>query len=200
MSMHLIEQLFQVAPDSPRNYSDNPMKTQKTKVQGSALALIIVAMTLITGVAKADTITTFDVFGTFTRPSSGSFGGTLTVDVTNGTVSSVDITFPGLANFNFVVESKPWSLPPGWLLGVANSTEDALDLTFTTTMPNSLVGFNGGTITGGVVFDLVTLQDLFGNFSGTIAPATVPDQASSLVLLALSAGGLLAPCRRWRAA
>ena len=75
---------------------------------------------------------------------------------------------------------------------MGNSTLDALDLTFTTTMPNSLLGFNGGTITGGDVFDLQTFQTLFGHFSGTIAPATVPDQASTLVLLALGAGGLLA--------
>jgi hypothetical protein len=159
----------------------------------------LLAMTLITGVAKADTITTFDVLGTFTIPYSGTFGGTLTVDVTNGTVSSVDIIFPGLADFNFVVQSQPWSLPPGWLLAVANGTGDALDLTFTTTMPNSLVGFNGGTITGGDVFNLSTLQTLFGNFSGIIAPATVPDRASTLILLALGAGGLLAVRRRRRA-
>jgi hypothetical protein len=67
-------------------------------------------------------------------------------------------------------------------------------------MPNSLVGFNGGTITGGVVFDLQTLEDLFGNFSGSIAPATVPDQASTLVLLTLGAGGLLVLRRRLRTA
>jgi hypothetical protein len=176
------------------------MKTQKTQVQGSALALIVLAMTLIIGIAKADTITTFDVSGTFTMPSSGTFGGTLTIDVTNGTVSSVDITFPGLADFNSIVQSHPWPLPPGWLLAVANSTGDALDLTFTTTMPNSLVGFNGGTITGGDVFYLPTGQSLFSNFSGIIAPATVPDQASTPVLLALGAGGLLALRRRWRAA
>jgi hypothetical protein len=175
------------------------MKTQKTNVQGAALALIVLAMTLITGVAKANTITTFDVFGTFTIPYSGTFGGTLTVDVTNGTVSSVDIIFPGLADFNFVVQSHPWPAPPGWILAVANfPQEDGLNLTFTTTMPNSLVGFNGGTITGGDVFNLPTLQDLFVNFSGSIAPAT--DQASTLVLLALGASGLLALRRRWRAA
>ena len=168
------------------------MKTQKTKMRGAALALIILAMTLITGVAKGNTITTFDVFGTFTTPYSGTFGGTLTVDVTNGTVSSVHLIFPGLADFNFIVQSNPWPAPPGWILAVGNSTLDALDLTFTTTMPNSLLGFNGGTITGGDVFDLQTFQTLFVHFSGTIAPATVPDQASTLVLLALGAGGLLA--------
>ncbi len=183
-----------------RNHPHNPLKTQKTKVQGAAMALIILAMTLITGVAKANTITTFDVFGTFTFPYSGTFGGTLMVDVTNGTVSSVDIIFPGLADFTRIVQSNPWPAPPGWILAVGNSSVEALDLTFTTTMPNSLVGFNGGTITGGDVFDLQTFQTLFVHFSGTIAPATVPDRASTLVLLALGAGGLLALRRRWRAA
>jgi hypothetical protein len=160
----------------------------------------LLAMTLITGVAKANTITTFDVFGNFARPYSGTFGGTLTMDVTNGTVSSVDIIFPGLADFTRIVQSNPWPAPPGWILAVGNSTGEALDLTFTTTMPNSLVGFNGGTITGGDVFDLSTLQTLFVGFSGTIAPPTVPDRASTLVLLALGTGGLLALRRRWGAA
>jgi hypothetical protein len=36
--------------------------------------------------------------------------------------------------------------------------------------------------------------------SGTITPATIPDQASSLTLLVLGASVLLALRRRWKAA
>jgi hypothetical protein len=175
------------------------MKTQKKNTQRSALALIILALTLITGVAKADTITTFDISGNFSSPPpGGTFGGTLAVDVTNGTLSSVDITFPGLAAFNNVAVSA--SFNGGWTLSVDNSTDEALILDFTTTMPSSLVGFSGGTIDGFVVFDITTGDKLFELLSGTIAPAPIPDQASSLTLLALATSGLLALRRRWKAA
>jgi hypothetical protein len=175
------------------------MKTQKKNTQRFALALIVLALTLITGVAKADTITTFDISGTFTDPSpGGTFGGTLAVDVTNGTVSSVDITFPGLPDFNsFFDLFFAFDLA---MLDAHNSTAgDGLRLAFTTTTSNSLVGFSGGTITGDGVF--VGPIRTFSGLSGTIAPApTVPDQASSLALLALGASGLLALRRRWKAA
>ena len=72
------------------------MSAVNSTKERSALTLIVLALTLITGVAKADTITTFHISGNFSSPSpGGAFGGTLAVDVTNGTVSSVDITFPG---------------------------------------------------------------------------------------------------------
>ena len=174
------------------------MKTQKKNTQRFALALIVLALTLITGVAKADTITTFDVFGTFSDPSSGTFGGTLVVDVTTGTVSSADITFPGLADLNQLNLSQ--SFLGGWTLSLSNSTMDSLILDFTTTNPSSLVGFNGGTITGLVVISGTTHHPLFNDLGGTIAPATVPDQASSLPLLGLGVSGLLALRRRWKAA
>jgi hypothetical protein len=166
-----------------------PMKTQKKNTQRFALALIVLALTLITGVAKADTITTFDISGNFTGPSpGGTFGGTLVVDVTNGTLSSVDITFPGLADFNSVTASLAFN--GGWRLNADNSTSDVLFLDFTTTMPSSLVGFSGGTITDGFVSSPPPLEDLFNGFSGTIARATVPDTGTTLSFLGLSLTGL----------
>ena len=167
------------------------MKTKKKNTQRFALALIVLAMTLISGVAKADTITTFDVSGTFTTPSSGTFGGTLVVDVTNGTVSSVDITLAGHPDFNILTMSQPFS--PDWLLDVNNSLAETLALQFTTTTPSSLVGFNGGTIDGGAFF--LNTGEFLG-FSGTIAPAaTVPDTGSTLGLLSLSVVALLGATR-----
>jgi len=74
-----------------------------------------------------------------------------------------------------------------------------LILNFTTTNPNTLVGFGGGTISGGgAASDPGGL--FFHGLSGTIAPAPTPDQASSLALLGLGASGLLALRRRWKAA
>ena len=170
------------------------MKTKKKNTQRFALALIVLAMTLISGVAKADTITTFDVSGTFTTPSSGTFGGTLVVDVTNGTVSSVDITLAGHPDFNILTMSQPFS--PDWLLNVNNSLAETLALQFTTTTPSSLVGFNGGTIDGGAFFLSTGGTGEFLGFSGTIAPAaTVPDTGSTLGLLSLSVVALLGATR-----
>ena len=169
------------------------MKTQKKNTQRFALALIVLALTLITGVAKADTITTFNVSGTFMDPSSGTFGGTLVVDVTTGTVSSADITFPGLADLNQLNLSQ--SFAGGWTLSLSNSTTDSLILDFSTTNPNSLVGFNGGTIDGLSVISGTTHHPLFSILGGTIAPATVPDTGSTLGLLSLSVVALLGVTR-----
>jgi hypothetical protein len=89
----------------------------------------------------------------------------------------------------------------GVTLTANNSTlGDQVLLDFTTTMSNSLVGFSGGTIDGGNVTNGVTQTLLFDHLSGTIAPAPIPDRASSLALLALGISGLLALRRRWKAA
>jgi hypothetical protein len=51
------------------------------------IATCVLALTV--GGANANTITAFDVGGTFSAPVT--FSGTLTVDVTTGTVTAVDI-------------------------------------------------------------------------------------------------------------
>jgi hypothetical protein len=123
-------------------------------------------------------------------PFQGIFDGTLAVDVTNGTVSSVNVTFPGLTAFADILASSPFS--GEWVVSVGVSTLHVI-LKFTTTMPDSLVGFSGGNITGGDVVDS-TGHTSFSTFSGTITPAiaTVPDQGSSLTLPVAGASGLLA--------
>jgi len=148
------------------------------------LLVTVLALSLTAGVAKADVITTFDVSGQFNVPSKGTFSGTLAVDVTAGTVSTVDITFPGLTDFTALISSSPF--PPGWEIGVGNSGfVDFLLLDFTTTAPNSLIGFDGGTIFG----DLVTENNLlFSQFSGSITRAVAP--APEPPSLALLAGGV----------
>jgi hypothetical protein len=84
-------------------------------------------------------------------PSCGAratcpFSGTLDVDVTNGTVPDIDITFPSLMPFDIVEFSE---MSPGATVFATNepSLGQVLELTFT----GSFVGFTGGTITGSAV-------------------------------------------------
>jgi hypothetical protein len=69
------------------------------------LAMLLVAISAPN--AHADSISTFDVSGTASATiasgqscgASCTFSGTLTIDVTHGSVTAVAITFPGLAAF-----------------------------------------------------------------------------------------------------
>jgi PEP-CTERM motif len=124
----------------------------------SYAAIISTALFAAGSSSRADIITMFNVSGTavnqaFTPVSptcdaraTCPFSGTLDVDVTNGTVPGIDITFPGLDPFNRVVFSE---MDPGATVEATNapSLGQFLELTFT----GSLMGFTGGTITGSVV-------------------------------------------------
>jgi hypothetical protein len=119
-------------------------------------ALITTALFAAGSSSRADTITIFNVSGTAMNQSFvpvGScdarancpFSGTLDVDVTNGTIPAIDITFPSLDPFNRVVFTEPSGT--GSTLVAATNAESLgqnLNLTFT----GSLMGFTGGTITG----------------------------------------------------
>jgi PEP-CTERM motif len=152
----------------------------------------------------ADTITTFNVSGTAgnssghtlgTCPAGSlcSFSGTLSVDVTVGTVTGVNITFPGLSPFNALSCCSSAGFLP------ANNGKQSLALIFTTApTPESLVGFDGGSILNE---GYVTTGPDFYNYvleGGSItAPIpTVPEPRS----LALFAAGLLGMVLRFRRA
>lgn len=113
--------------------------------------------------AHADTISTFNVSGTadnLTLFSLGScaanttcsFSGTLTIDVTTGTVTGADITFPGLSAFDTISSSSSFS-STSWMLALGNGTfSDSLEFDFSTAPTGgSLVGFTGSTSGGGSV-------------------------------------------------
>lgn len=151
--------------------------------------------------AQADT---FDVSGTALNDSGGilgscasgatcAFSGTLTIDVTNGNLTAVDITFPGLASFTNTQFSD--SQGTNWFIGVLNASGspcsacDALTIFFTTTIPGSLVDFTGGSITFGEVLKTPTSAPEYSDLSGSITPA-VPEP-SSLALILLGLGALL---------
>jgi hypothetical protein len=152
-------------------------------------AVILTALALSSGMAQADVITTFNVSGTVILPApSQFFSGTLQVDVTTGTIDGVDITFPGLPTFDTLATSG--ALPPGqlaipaWQITVQDNTNpglsDLLTLDFSTAVPDSLIGFNGGTILGNDVVS-PTGAVLRADLSGAITPAPEP---SALILLA----------------
>jgi hypothetical protein len=172
-----------------------------------SLWIMLAVMVVAVGAphAHADTVTSFTVSGDATNDSGGSLGscadsatcsfsGTLAVDVTSGTVTAVDITFPGLAPFTFAGLGFSTSIvgTSNWALGVSNSTTDGLFLQFTTTMsPGSLVDFTGGTIFGLDVDGPLngTTGELFTNLSGSIAPATTAaPEPGSLALMLLGVG------------
>jgi PEP-CTERM motif len=124
----------------------------------SYAAIISTALFAAGSSSRADTITMFNVSGTAVNqafvpvsPTCGAratcpFSGTLDVDVTNGTVPDIDITFPSLDPFDRVILSE---MNPGAFVEATNapSLGQVLELSFT----GSLVGFTGGTITGQAV-------------------------------------------------
>jgi hypothetical protein len=146
------------------------------------LALLIVGIGA--PVALADTTDIFDI-----TASPGGIGGTLTVDVTNGTVTAVDITATGLTDFTDLTLSAP-VLSGGWVIIVNDPLiVNQILLDFTTTAPGSLVGFDGGTITFGQVAGPPVLTTiLFTDITGTIAPAVAAPEPSSVALMLLGVG------------
>jgi hypothetical protein len=174
--------------------------------------------------AYADTITTFNVSGTAGNSTSGtlgtcsagslcSFSGTLSVDVTAGTITGVNITFPGLSPFNVVSCCSDAFPPSGWFFP-ANNGEQSLVLLFTTApTPASLAGFDGGSILSeGYVLTGPDYYNYTVEGGSITAPTpTVPEPRSLVLMLAgLSAVSLFAvrsrafgnrqpiQARRWR--
>ncbi len=143
--------------------------------QSSLKWLVLAAMcfqlaALMPALARADTITTFNVAGALSP--SGTLSGKLSVDVTAGSITSVSLTFPALATFNVLTMSG--TFVTGWAIDAENSASDLLFLPFTTTpTPGSLVGFEGGAIPGGEVLS-ATDQVLFTIPSGSITPVPEP--------------------------
>jgi hypothetical protein len=77
------------------------------------------------------------------------------VNVTAGRVTALDIIFPGLSAFDILSfqTSCTGSFPCDWLLDANNNEGELLSLDFITTPTRrSLVGFEGGEITGLDVF------------------------------------------------
>lgn len=157
------------------------MKRIKLRFLRPALLAGLLVCGLIPAVAFA-TPTLFNVNGTYgtvfnlqngtTTHPNGTFSGTLGVDTSAGTITSVDIGgFLGTAAFTSIFSSQ--SLVTSWLLVAGNGTvPDTLALDFTTNpTEGSLVGFTGGTITD--LGSVITSEYYIYDFAGTIGPASV---------------------------
>src|SRR5262249_49125090 len=145
----------------------------------ATIVLLVGCVLLGPAFARADTITTFNVDGVFRDPYSGTFFGTITVDVTTGTLAAVDITFPGSSAYNVIVASEPISSSTWAIFANTGDVNQKLELTFfTDPTGGSLVGLTGGSITG-------SISDCCTGLGGFITPltsTTVPEP-SSLALL-----------------
>lgn len=174
---------------------------KRTAIAVAAMACVGLAMSM-PGVAKADSVTTFNVSGTAAALAGQScasdcpFSGTLTIDTTTGLATAADITLPGLAAFTTVNNQE--ALGSLWDVVLLNGTQD-LALVFTTTTPGSLVGFEGGTIDNqGAAVTLSTNDAVYSISSGTItAPTTsATPEPSSLMLMGTGLLGFAGVVRR----
>jgi hypothetical protein len=173
----------------------------------SYAAIISTALFAAGSSSRADTITMFNVSGTAVNqsfvpvtPTCGAratcpFSGTIDVDVTNGTVPDIDITFPSLDPFDRVILSE---MNPGAFVEATNapSLGQVLELSFT----GSLVGFTGGTITGQAVVTSDLGIALFVVNPGGSITAAVPEPSTWAMMLVGFAGLGYAGWRRSRKA
>lgn len=163
--------------------------------QASAAALITM---VLAGAAGADTIKDFNVFGSATNESgvllgtcaAGAlchFSGTMMVDLTNGSITAVDITFPGLTTFNEIFTSA--AVLNLWNLTAFNlGQEFEMSMFFTTTpTEGSLVNFAGGSM-----FPFLgTVQDQYTIVSGRISPVPEPSSLGLMVTGVLGLAGMM---------
>ena len=167
----------------------------KTQIALCAVAIALLSTSLAAALApqtaRADVTIPFGVSGAadaLAEQSCGGdcrFSGTLTIDVTTGAATAVDITFPGLAAFDTLHGSHK-SGTSDWFIFAFNSDGDSAGLDFTTTpTPGSLVGFTGGSIILGVVED--HLYDVQRGTIGDVHIEAVPEP-STWAMMALGFG------------
>lgn len=166
------------------------------KLAGTFFAAAIMAV-CAQQYAHADQISTFNVSGSAVNISGEAldscaiaaacaFSGTLTVDVTNGTLDAVDMSFPGLSAFNSITYSGNSGY--SWNFTAWNSGNlDYASVQFEAfPEAGSLVGLTGGKFVN-TFNDTVHAASGFTiySFTGFITPSvSVPEPGSLALMLA----------------
>lgn len=151
-------------------------------------SLMLAFAVVATPKAWADTIATFDV--TSTPGSSGIFssdgysfgaGSEITIDTTNGTVQSADITVDNSTGLVATFSGLPSVLnSPAAYVWYDGSAEFGVSA-----LPNLFIGFTGCTNCAGIFFQFPTLVS--GSVTLTDPPSSTPEPGS----VALLGSGLL---------
>jgi PEP-CTERM motif-containing protein len=174
-----------------------------------AVVCLVFALCFAAPNAHADTFTPFTVSGVATNVTQGSLGscahdqecafsGTMTIDVTSGAATLIDLTFPGLTDFTNINNQLSGA---NLYFIVATSPATALNLLgfniVTSPTIGSLADFTNGTIVGGNVrIGPPPSPYLYLISSGTITPAAVATPEPSSLALMLSGVGLVFAMRK----
>ena len=186
-------------------------------------ALAVISLVTSIGAANADIITTFDVVATLISPpnpsacivNSCTLGGTITIDVTNGSVTAADITAPGTGtgpfDLNISITSLAPDIPTATSIQVHDNQSRALNLVLP--VPN-LINYDGGPMCPGPTLcegarsvisnpmgvTLYFVNPISEGSSKLTAAVPGPIAGAGLPGLILAGGGLLGWWRRQRKA
>src|SRR5262249_49233462 len=148
------------------------------------------AWAILSGVvgASANTISVFEISGTV---GTASLSGTISIDVTAGSITAESITVQGFAIFNQLGSQGSFG-PTAYLFDAFNNSSDLLRVNFPAN-GGSLVNYMGGSLNfGGGVFACPNSQCDFTNplEAGSTGSLTATPLPAALPLFATGLGGL----------
>jgi hypothetical protein len=137
--------------------------------------------------------------------NEGAFFGTMDLDLSTDTVTSIDIAVTGFPDFTEAGAGPPAIMflddADTAILSLFDNIGDFLDLEFTIPNRNTLAGFDGGEIFAGELTPARPAVSIPFGFGGIIAPAStlapMPEPTTwSMMLVGLAGLGLAAKRRR----